>query len=70
MPNGRERVEGCGILRYGSVRACPHRPWRAGPGVSESRIYVVYKAEHAQVFPEYVVSYQPACESDGVLCLS
>ena len=56
MPGERGRVPGCGVIRYDSVRAGPHRPFRSGPGTNDSIIYVVYKTE--QVFPEYVVTYK------------
>ena len=56
MPGERGRVPGCGVIRYDSVRAGPHRPFLSGPGTNDSIIYVVYKTE--QVFPEYVVTYK------------
>ena len=61
MPAERGRVPGCGVIRYDSVRAGPHRPWRAGPGPNDSIIYVVYKTE--QVFPAYVVTYDTTVEA-------
>lgn len=56
IPKERGRLPKCGVLRYDSVRAGPHRPWRAGPGANDSIIYVVYKTE--QAFPAYVVTYE------------
>ena len=51
----RGEVPGCGIVRYDSVHAGPHRPYRSGPGINDSCIYVVYKND--QVYPEFVVTY-------------
>ena len=59
-------VPGCGIVGYDSVHAgIRHadqdqadgsaRPYRSGPGINDSCIYVVYKND--QVYPEFAVTY-------------
>jgi hypothetical protein len=60
MPAERGRVPGCGVIRYDSVRAGPHRPWKSGDGANASMIHIVYKTE--QVFPSYVVTYKTSSD--------
>ena len=43
-----------GIL-FDSVRAGPHQPLRAGSGVNQSRMLVLYNL--VQCYPDYVVTY-------------
>jgi len=53
-------------IRYNSVTAGPHRPGRAGGGVNESEVHVVYQTE--QVYPAYIVTFH--CKPEDAAALA